>query len=98
MTSDISRSGILVAFEKSGSREMWLGVGDLVRIVLVLPRSRHLSPRCLDCVAVAVRVADNDEEPRQVAFEFRRVKVRNRDEASLRAEPSLESTGLHYVH
>ena len=97
VTRNISRSGLLILFENESST-LPVGVGDPVHIVLDLPESRHLTPRCLDCMATAVRVERPAEGAFEIAFQIVRTKVRDRKEKSRPVnEFSAKPAGYRYV-
>ena len=76
LTEDISRSGLRVAFTGQDSVP---AVGEQVRIVIDLPSSPEISPRCLECAAEAVR-APRDDAHHTVAFRMLRWWIRDAQE------------------
>ena len=77
-TADISRSGLKVVFEKAEASEELPGIGEPACIVIDLPHSSHISPRCLECLSVMVRTEVLKPEGLAAAFEIRRVRVCDR--------------------
>jgi hypothetical protein len=98
ITSDISRSGMLVTFPSVAVPGALPNVGEPVRIVIDLPQSVGFSPRCLESMARVVRVGGPGASGPSVAFEIDRIGFRARDEHSLevRAE-SEKSTASSYI-
>jgi hypothetical protein len=99
ITSDISRSGMLIQFKNSGPSKAGPHVGDPARIVLDLPRGQNFPARCLDCVATVVRVTAPAIGPRLLAFQFRRIRIRNSSQApSALTASAPEFAGCSYIH
>lgn len=89
ITSDISRSGMLVTFPSVAVPAALREVGEPVRIVIDLPQLVGFSRRCLETVARVKRVAVPGTSGPSVAFAIDRIGFRARDEHSL--EMSAES-------
>ena len=99
ITSNISRSGMLIQFKENGPSEAGPHVGDPARIVLDLPRSRNFPARCLDCVATVVWVIAPAIGPQLVAFQFRRMRIRDRSQVpSALTASAPEFAGCSYIH
>ncbi len=62
-------------FEKAGTREKLPAIGEPARILIDLPHSPHISPRCLECWGVLVRTEALQPQRLAAAFEIRRVRV-----------------------
>ena len=77
-TADISRSGVKVVFKKALTREELPGIGEPARILIDLPHSSHISPRCLECWGVTARTEVLNPQPLAAAFEIRRIHVCDR--------------------
>jgi PilZ domain len=74
---NISRSGILVAFDLAQVAGV-LGPDHEVRVVIDLPRHPLFSPRCLECTARVVRMVVAKAQT-QVAFEIGQMQVTNQN-------------------
>jgi hypothetical protein len=77
VTSNISRSGMLVRFpvaELSGDLPK---VGEQARVEIELPPSAQYAPRVLECHARVVRVGDPSTEEPALAFEVLRMEIRD---------------------
>lgn len=74
-TADISRSGVKVVFENAGKRDELPGIREPARILIDLPHSSHISPRCLECWGVIVRTELLKTQRLAAAFEIRRIRV-----------------------
>ena len=77
-TADISRSGVKVVFENAGTSEGLPGIGEAARILIDLPHSSHISPRCLECWGVLVRTEALQPQRLAAAFEIRRARICDR--------------------
>ena len=77
-TADISRSGVKVVFENAGKRDELPGIGEPARILIDLPHSSHISPRCLECWGVIVRTEALQPQRLAAAFEIRRARICDR--------------------
>ena len=62
-------------FEKALTREELPGIGEPARILIDLPHSSHISPRCLECWGVIVRTEVLEPQRLAAAFEIRRIRV-----------------------
>ena len=77
-TADISRSGVKVVFEEAVTSEELPGIGEPARILIDLPHSTHISPRCLECWGVMVRTEVLEPQRLAAAFKMRRTLVCDR--------------------
>jgi hypothetical protein len=87
VTTDISRSGMLVRLPGVAILDLLPKVGESARIVIDLPPSANYAPRSLECVARVVRVASPDRDNPALAFEIERMKIRSRPEQSSPGTP-----------
>jgi hypothetical protein len=74
---NISRSGILVGLDAAQISSV-LKPDDVVRVVVDLPRHPLFSPRCMEFTATVVRIVAAEAET-QVAFEFRRMQIKDQN-------------------
>ena len=77
-TADISRSGVKVVFEEAVTSDELPGIGEPARILIDLPHSSHISPRCLECWGLMVRTEVLEAQRLAAAFEIRRIRVCDR--------------------
>ena len=77
-TMDISRSGVNVEIENVRNRKELPGIGEPARILIDLPHSSHISPRCFECGGVMVRTNVLEPQRLAAAFEIRRTRVCDR--------------------
>jgi hypothetical protein len=74
----MSRSGVKVVFEEAVTIDQLPGIGEPACILIDLPHSTHISPRCLECWGVMVRTEVLEPQRLAVAFEMRRTRVCDR--------------------
>lgn len=75
VTEDMSRSGILLTLD--GSVEVLPAIGDTLKIIVDLPQSPNISPRCMVCMTKVVRVIDPQDAPASLAVQIHRVQVQD---------------------
>ena len=88
-TTDISRSGVKVVFENVGGSDELPAVGESATVLIDLPHSAYISPRCLECRGVTVRSDVLESDRFTVAFEIRRIRVCDRNGQSSEPNDSL---------
>ena len=74
---NISRSGILVGLDSEQIARV-LRPGDVLRVVVDLPRHPLFSPRCLECTATVVRIVAAKAQT-LVAFEIGQMQVKDQN-------------------
>lgn len=74
-TLNMSRCGVLVSVHEPTPSPAVLGLGDLARVVLELPRAPYFRGHCLDCLCRVVRV-DIQADARVLAFDVKRYHFR----------------------
>lgn len=79
VTSNISRSGMLVRFPAAEFVGDLPKIGEQARIEIELPPSKHYAPRILECQARVVRAGDPSTEEPALAFEVLRMDIREND-------------------
>ncbi len=79
LTLNISRTGMLVKFPQCDLWQLLPQVGSQARITIDLPPSESYPPRTLECTGRVVREADSPNDAPILAFEIRRMLVRDRD-------------------
>ena len=77
-TVDMSRSGVKVVFEEAVTIDQLPGIGEPARILIDLPHSPHISPRCFECGGVMVRTEVLEPQRLTAAFEIQRSRVCDR--------------------
>lgn len=75
-TCEMSRTGVLARFSEPGASEAWPQVGETAVLEIDLPSSPNISPRLLRCIVTVVRVLEVEPNQLSVAFELRRVGVK----------------------
>jgi len=75
ITRDMSSSGILVRLKDVEISSQLSRVGEVVRAVIDLPHSPHISPRFLECMAEVTRVTEAGPDECQMALHNRRTRV-----------------------
>jgi hypothetical protein len=75
MTENISRSGMLIQFERVETLGPLPSVGDATHILVDLPQSGHIAPRCLECWVTAVRTVESEPEHWSMAFQIHRTGI-----------------------
>jgi hypothetical protein len=88
-TTDISRSGVKVVFENVGGSDELPAVGESASILIDLPHTPSISPRCLECRGVMVRTEVLEPQRLAAAFEIRRIGVCDRSGQSSQPSDSL---------
>jgi len=84
VTSNVSRSGMLVQFGELNVPGFLPKVGDFARILIDLPADAGFPPRALECSARVVRT-DGSETGRPVAaFEIHGMRIRERRQGGRR--------------
>ncbi|MCC7175371.1 MAG: PilZ domain-containing protein [Bryobacterales bacterium] len=79
VTTNVSRSGMLVRFPGLAEAGWLPGIGEQVRVVLDLPPSASYAPRSLECVARVVRTEGPAEETPALALEVSRMHIREKE-------------------
>jgi hypothetical protein len=79
MTTNVSRSGMLVRFPAAGLSGELPRVGEQARVVIELPPSTNYSPRSLECFARVVRAEEPAGGVPCLAFEVERMQIRDRN-------------------
>ena len=79
VTTNLSRSGMLVRFPDSAMLGELPKIGEQARVVIDLPPSAKFAPRTLECFARVVRAEGSGDAP-TLAFEVQRMHIRDRDE------------------
>jgi len=95
VTEDISRTGILVRFENASIKELVANPREAFRVLIELPRSPNFANRCLECMCGVARVADASKEHPAVAFEIRRIQVRDLENKSAASPKPLRAGPVH---
>ena len=91
-TAYISHSGVKVVFKKGKTSEELPGIGEPARIVIDLPHSSRISPRCLEFRGVMERIEVLKSQRLAAAFEIRRTRVCDRSGQPFQpGAPSLAS-------
>ena len=80
MTTNVSRSGMLVRFSDSCLPGVLPQVGEQARVVIDLPPSAAYAPRSLECFAHVVRSEGSPGGAPALALEVHRMQIRDRDE------------------
>jgi len=93
-TANISRSGVKIVFQDVKDRSELPGVGESVRILIDLPHSTNIAPRCMECLGAAVRVETVEDVRFAVAFEIRRIRVCDRSGQAFQPGDSLLASVL----
>jgi len=88
-TANISRSGVKIVFHDVERRDELPGTGESVRILIDLPHSTNITPRCLECLGAAVRAETLEDGRFAVAFEIRRIRVCDRSGQAFQPGDSL---------
>ena len=91
MTEDISRTGVLVRFENAAIKELVANPREAFRVLIELPRSPNFANRCLECLCGVARVADARKEHPAVAFEIRRIRVKDLEKQSAASQKPLRA-------
>lgn len=82
MTSNLSRSGMLIRIPDPDTAGELARVGARARVVIDLPASANYAPRSLECLARVVRADVSGDESPSLALEVHRMQIRERDEAA----------------
>ena len=78
ITTNVSRSGMLVSFPGFALSEMLPRVGEFARILIELPKNVKFGQRALECGGRVVRAEADRRESPQLAFEIHTMKIRTR--------------------
>jgi hypothetical protein len=81
VTSNISRSGVLVRFPGVDLAGAMPNVGDEARVVIDLPRNTRFAPRVLECYTRVVRASGPPSDAPALAFEVIRMQIRDSEDA-----------------
>lgn len=76
ITTNVSRSGMLVRFRASELAPDLPKVGEFARVYIDLPSSGSFSPRSLECSGRVVRVAGDQSDDPELAIEILTMKIR----------------------
>ena len=79
VTTNVSRSGMLVRFPDFTPLGELPGIGEQARVVIDLPPSAKYAPRTLECFVRVVRAEESAGDPPALAFEVQRMQIRDRD-------------------
>lgn len=77
-TTNVSRSGMLVRFQASALSPTLPKLGEFARIFIDLPSNGSFTPRSLECAGQVVRVAGDESDDPELAFEILSMKIRAR--------------------
>jgi hypothetical protein len=80
VTTNLSRSGMLVRFPDSSMLGALPGIGEQARVVIDLPPSTRYAPRTLECFVRVVRAEQSAGDAPALAFEVLRMQIRDRNE------------------
>jgi hypothetical protein len=86
LTLNVSRAGMLVKFPGCDLNALLPRVGAQARITIDLPPSANYPPRSLECTGRVVRQAGSAQDAPVLAFEIRRMLVRDREARKGRRE------------
>jgi len=86
ITTNVSRSGMLVRFPGLAASRLLPRVGQEACIQLDLPASINHTPRALECSASVVRTVHRESDAPSLAFEIHHMKILDRG-------PARPSTG-----
>jgi hypothetical protein len=78
VTTNVSRSGILVRFTAIACSPALPKIGEFARILIDLPTSGNFTPRSLECAGRVVRSAGEKSDDPELAFEILSMKIRAR--------------------
>lgn len=70
-TNDISRSGVRVLLVNVAYPGKLPRLGESVRVLIDLPHSANIAPRCLECMGTAVRKVPGENQELLLAIEIR---------------------------
>ncbi len=93
-TDDISRSGVRVLLSDVSDPGKLPRPGDSVRVVIDLPHSPNIAPRCLECLGAAVRKEPRENRELLLAVEIRRIRVCDRNGKTYQPGDSLLASVL----
>jgi hypothetical protein len=79
VTSNVSRSGMLVRFPDFTPLGELPRIGEQARVVIDLPPSAEYAPRTLECFVRVVRAQGSAGDALTLAFEVQRMQIRDRD-------------------
>ena len=77
LTENMSRNGILVAWNRDGPADELPRPGDELTAEIELPPSRNFGRRCMYCQVTVVRASAAESAPAQVAFRVNHMQFRN---------------------
>jgi hypothetical protein len=80
MTVNMSRSGILLAWDTNGLVSTAPKVGDLLSVEIELPANHSFGRRCMDCQSAVARVAPGDRGVAMVALQVNQMQFRSYDQ------------------
>lgn len=78
-TNDISRSGVCVLLKDVTDPASVPRMGESVRVLIDLPHTAIIAPRCLECLGTAVRREAREKNEFLLAVEIRRIRVCDRN-------------------
>ena len=78
LTTNMSRSGILVRFPEAPADGVLPSVGEQASLEVDLPPSDKYAPRSLECVGRVVRIESEGEKTSSLALEVERMHIRDR--------------------
>lgn len=81
ITTNVSRSGMLVRFPGLAASRLLPSVGQEACIQLDLPASMNHTPRALECSASVVRTVQRESDTPALAFEIHSMKILDRSPA-----------------
>jgi len=93
-TTDISRSGVRVLLKDIADAGGLPRLGESVRVLIDLPHSANIAPRCLECMGATVRKEPRENREVLVAVEIRRIRVCDRNGKTYQPGDSLLASVL----
>jgi hypothetical protein len=75
LTTNVSRSGMLVKLPRAAFPAGMPKVGEFARVCIDLPSSGGFPPRSLECSARVVRIEPGETDQQEVAFEVLNMKM-----------------------
>jgi hypothetical protein len=77
MTTNMSRSGILLTWNANGALGRLPQVGDLLSVDIELPANHSFGRRCMHCQTVVARVSPNEQGDTMVALQVNQMQFRS---------------------
>ncbi len=97
LTENMSRSGMLVAWNPEGDSPHIPKPGDLVKLDIELPANHAFGRRYLHCQAVVTRVSPNGSDGQEVALQVAQMQFRSYSNGRLGARLAADQVPCRLV-